>query len=95
MFHLLLYSQQVLVQKEVSSLKIYSRVLQAIPAGLIGLFAGAWSDKNGRKKIFLLALSGYLIYNVIFLLNFVFFYELRAEWLLLECLQVETSKNII
>ena len=76
--------EQGMVQKYVSTLLIYSSVLQAIPAILFTLFAGAWSDLHGRKALIVCSTLGYLISNVVFLINTHFFYELKAEYLLFE-----------
>ena len=51
------------------------------------LFAGPLTDTYGRKPLIICALFGYFLLDVIFLLNSIFFYELRVEYLLLECLQ--------
>jgi MFS family permease len=51
------------------------------------MFAGPLSDTYGRKPVMLLALFGLVIQNLVFLLNAVWFQELRVEYLLLECLQ--------
>ena len=77
------------MQKYVSTLKIYSSVLQAIPSVLFTLFAGSWSDVHGRKPLIVSSTLGYVISNLIFMINAHFFYELKAEYLLLEVRQKE------
>ncbi|TRY72725.1 hypothetical protein TCAL_00269 [Tigriopus californicus] len=79
--------EQVLVQKYVSKLKIYNRVLQSIPSLLFTVLAGPWSDVYGRKTFLISSMFGFVFNNAVFLVNAYFFYELKAEWLLLECLQ--------
>ena len=51
------------------------------------LFAGPLTDTYGRKPLIICALFGYFLLDVIFLINSIFFYELKVEYLLLECLQ--------
>ena len=76
--------EQAEVQKYVSQLRIYSSILQAVLSIIITLFAGSWSDIHGHKDLIISSNLGFVISNGIFMLNAYFFYELKAEYLLLE-----------
>ena len=76
--------EQAEVQKYVTTLKVYLTILQAIPSVLFVLFAGSWSDVHGRKLLIVFSAFTYVIDNGILMLNAYLFYELKAEYLLLE-----------
>ena len=78
---------QLTNQEKVTNLKVISTVIQSIPPFLCVLIAGPWCDKHGRKPLIIITIFGYAIANTVFLINSIWFYELRAEYLMFEALQ--------
>ena len=74
-------------QKKVVFLQTISRVIQTIPSFLYTLVAGGICDRYGRKPLIVIAILGYTISTSVYLISIIWWYELRAEFLLLECLQ--------
>ena len=62
-------------------------MLQSWPAIFFTLFAGPLSEDYGRKPLIIVGLLGYIVLNIAFFINSWFMYELKAEYLLFECLQ--------
>ena len=67
--------------------KGYNGLLQSWPAIFFTLFAGPLSEDYGRKPLIIVGLLGYIVLNIAFFINSWFMYELKAEYLLFECLQ--------
>jgi len=83
------------VQKEVAGIQAFNGALQSVPAIVVAFFAGPLSDRYARKPFILLSIAGYIILNAIFLINSYWFYELKAEFLLFECLQDITGGELL
>ena len=75
------------LQEQTTRLKWQSKVIQAVPPLFYSLIAGPWCDKHGRKPLIIISIFGYAIANTVFLINTIWWYELKAEFILFECLQ--------
>ena len=73
---------QTEIQKEtqrfVSEIQAYNGMLQSAPAIVFTLFAGPLSDTYGRKPLIISALFGYFVLNIFFLVNSIWFFELKV-----------------
>ena len=78
---------QIENQERVTRLQTLSRCIQAIPPLIYALLAGPWCDRHGRKPLILISLFGYILCNASFLINTIWYHELKAEYLLMECIQ--------
>jgi len=82
------YNQtQLETQKLVSGVQAYNGLLQSLPAIVFTLFAGPLSDTYGRKPFLVVAIFGYVVQNLVFLVNAFWFHQLQVEYMLFECLQ--------
>jgi len=86
---------QLETQQLVSGIQATKGTLQSIPGVVFVLFAGALMDTYGRKPLLLLSLFGFFILNFVFLVNSIWFHELKVEYLLFECLQDVTGGDIV
>jgi len=86
---------QIATQQYVSEIQAYNGVLQSVPGIILAFFAGPLSDKFGRKPLLVFSLFGYLILSIVFLINSIWFDELKVEYLLFECLQDITGGEIV
>ena len=62
-------------------------LIKVMPPIILSLFVGPWSDKFGRRYLIILPLTGYISYNIWFLINVLYFDELVVEFLMLEVFQ--------
>lgn len=78
---------QTYAQKTYSTINLIVMYVSGIPPILVILFVGPWSDRVGRKYLIVLPLLGYIYSHILFLLNVIFFEQLKVEWLMLEVIQ--------
>ena len=61
-----------------SGVQAYNGLLQSAPVILFTLFAGPLTDKYGRKPLIVSSLAGYLLLNLVMLINSIWFYQLKV-----------------
>ncbi|CAG5058558.1 unnamed protein product [Parnassius apollo] len=71
-------------QKLVTSAMAWKTYLSATFPCVLALFVGSWSDRTGRRKVFILIpIAGQMLICINGILNTYFFYELRLEYFML------------
>merc|ERR1712032_344964 len=86
---------QIESQKLVAGVQGLNGALQSLPTIVVAFFAGPISDRFSRKPLILASLAGYLLLNVIYMVNAFWFYKLKMEFLLFECLQDLTGGDLV
>ena len=69
---------QIATQRYVSQIQAYNGALQSVPGIILAFFTGPLSDRFGRKPLIVFSLFGYLILSVVFLLNSIWFSQLKV-----------------
>ena len=70
------------VEKITASINMYLNILTAIPAVIVSLFLGPWSDVNGRKPLMIIPQIGTILAQLMFVINTYLAY-LPGEFILL------------
>ena len=86
------------VQKSVADLEIYDLVLQVLPATIVCLFLGAWSDIHGRKPILVALCIMACFKSLIYTINYTLFYEMNIYhllWVSALGLSMDTSRLVV
>jgi len=86
---------QIKSQKLIAAVQGLNGALQSLPTIVVAFFAGPISDRFSRKPLILVSLGGYLLLNIIYAVNAFWFYELKMEYLLFECLQDLTGGDLV
>ena len=73
------------VQKVAATISMYLNVFTAIPAIIVSLFLGPWSDVNGRKPLMIFPMIGTIVSQLCYIFN-TYFSSLKAEFILLASL---------
>lgn len=72
-----------LVQEYVARLIAYKSILTSVLPCILLVFTGGWMDVTGRRKIImLLSATGEILVQLNNLINVIFFYQLRVEFLI-------------
>jgi len=82
-------------QKLIAAIQGLNGALQSLPTIVVAFFAGPLSDRFSRKPLILVSLGGYFLLNLIYAINAFWFYELKMEYLLFECLQDLTGGDLV
>lgn len=61
---------------------MYQSILLSIPAIIVSLFLGPWSDRNGRKPLMVVPMVGTIVSQLIYVAN-TYFYHWSAYYILL------------
>ena len=64
-------------------------MLQSAPGLIFTLFAGPMTDKFGRKPLIICALVGYLLLDIIFIINTYWFLELKVSSSVSSCVETK------
>ena len=70
-------------------LPVASGMLQCMPVMMFVMIAGPLTDNYGRKPLILSALVGYLILDLVFLVNSLWFYQLKVGTVILSGMDEE------
>ncbi len=65
-------SSQDATQVYVTNFDLFSNLVGSIPGVVYSIFAGALSDRYGRKPLFLLPMAGYLLSNFLMMINYAY-----------------------
>ena len=61
--------------------------VKGIPPIIFALFIGPWSDRFGRKFLIIFPIIGYILFDIWFLINVLFYDHFVVEFLMLEVIQ--------
>ena len=70
------------VERVVASINMYLSILTSIPAVIVSLFLGPWSDMNGRKPLIVFPQIGTMLVQFIYVIN-TYLTHLTGEYILL------------
>ena len=66
-------------------------MLQCMPVMMFVMIAGPLTDNYGRKPLILSALVGYLVLDLVFLVNSLWFYQLKVRTVRFTLKQLKNS----
>jgi MFS family permease len=67
------------IQERVAQLEIWDMLIYNFPSVFFCLFAGAWSDYNGRKLLLIIPFIGNILSYIAYMVNYYYFYELGTS----------------